>query len=210
MISVSDPIKSLSTGDATLGSSVLAVEHSPLPVQAAGRWKTADAYAMRRIVPIKDDEGLTTAFRPTIQQGRGSQRQTYSEVFRITSVVNETMAIAMAKRWRDMKEAELGISAGQISSKSATRFVPGISLVVPTEAPYRACWRWSAPGHSKISKYIGKRVGYADAYLHLVKKICQILKCDTPIEIDIPLPSPDQYSRLLALGIGDVPACLVP
>ena len=112
-----------------------------LPFQATGRWKTADAYAMRRIVPLKDQDGNTIGYRPMIQQGRGANRKNHYEVFRITPEVDAVMALAMAQRWRDKKESELGIDIGQISSKSAARFVPGISLIVFSKPPYRACWK---------------------------------------------------------------------
>lgn len=176
-----------------------------LPFQAAGRWKTADAYAMRRIVPLKDDDGNLTGFRPTIQQGRGESLQTHSEVFRITKQVNESMAMAMAQRWRDKKEAELGISSGQISTKSASRFVPGISLVVSSEPPYRACWKWSSAKHPTVTKYMGKKLGYQASYRELVRRICEALGCDEPSELSAPTPNPVQYARLRSLGIADLP-----
>ena len=176
-----------------------------LPFQAAGRWKTADAYALRRIVPLKDEDGNLTGFRPTIQQGRGESRQTHSEVFRITKQVNESMAMAMAQRWRDKKEAELGISSGQISTKSASRFVPGISLVVSSEPPYRACWKWSSAKHPTVTKYMGKKLGFEASYRELVRRICEVLGCDEPDELTAPIPNPVQYARLRSLGIADLP-----
>lgn len=176
-----------------------------LPFQAAGRWKTADAYAMRRIVPLKDEDGETIGFRPTIQQGRGEHRQTHSEVFRITPEVSRSMAMAKAQRWRDRKESELGISSGQISSKSAARFVPGISLVVSKKPPYRACWRWVSPKHPSVSKYMGVEAGYATAYRDLVKRICEVIGIDMPEELSPPTPNPVQYASLLALGITELP-----
>lgn len=145
-----------------------------------GRWKTADTYAKRRIFPIKDNDGNLIGYRTMIQQGRGVNRQTHSEVFRITPLVNEAMAMAMAQRWRDKKEAELGILSGRVSSKSASRFVPGISLVVSSSGPCRASWRWSSPGRPTVTKYIGKKLGYASAYRALVLRICEILDCPAP------------------------------
>lgn len=176
-----------------------------LPFQAAGRWKTADAYAMRRIVPMKDFEGNTIGYRPTIQQGRGDNRKNHSEVFRITPEVDASMAMAMAQRWRDIKETELGIDSGQISSKSASRFVPGISLVVSSKPPYRACWKWSTTGKPTVTKYIGKRLGFHDSYRELVVRICEALNLDIPSELVPPMPNPVQYASLRLLGVSDLP-----
>ncbi|HDS1721585.1 hypothetical protein NPS53_08745 [Pseudomonas putida] len=176
-----------------------------LPFQAAGRWKTADAYAMRRIVPMKDGDGNTVGYRPMIQQGRGGSRKNHSEVFRITSEVDAAMAMAMAQRWRDNKESELGIDSGQISSKSATRFVPGISLVVSGKPAYRAFWKWSSPGNPTVTKYMGKRLGFHASYRELVQRICEILSLDMPDELAVPIPNPLQYASLRALGIEDLP-----
>lgn len=172
-----------------------------LPFQAAGRWKTADAYALRRIVPLKDACGKVIGYRPTIQQGRGSTRQTHSEVFRITREVNLSMAMAMAQRWRDNKEWELGIRAGQISSKSASRFVPGISLVVSNKSPYRACWKWTSSEYSTVIRYMGKKVGFEDSYRSLVQRICEVIGCEIPTDLTIPVPNQVQYASLLAMGV---------
>lgn len=176
-----------------------------LPFQAAGRWKTADAYAMRRIVPMKDTDGRTVGFRPSIQQGRGVRRKNHYEVFRITPEVDAAMAMAMAQRWRDKKESELGIDSGQISSKSAARFVPGISLVVSGKAPFRACWKWSSPGNATVTKYMGKRVGFQASYRELVHRICEVLGIVMPDELAAPIPNPVQYASLRAMGIEDLP-----
>lgn len=175
------------------------------PIQAAGRWKTADAYAKRRIVTIKDAEGCTVGFRPTIQQGRGKNRQTHSEVFRINEEVSASMAMAMAQRWRDKKESELGISLGQISSRSANRFVPGICLIVPSKPNARAFWRWQSPGHPTITKYMGKKTGFHEAYVELVRRICEVLDCEAPDDLVPPMPSTVQYAGLLELGIAELP-----
>lgn len=176
-----------------------------VPFQAAGRWKTADAYAMRRIVPMKDGDGNTVGFRAMIQQGRGNRRQNPSSVFRITHEVDAAMAMAMAQRWRDKKEFELGIDSGQISSKSASRFVPGISLIVQSQPPYRARWKWSSPGNPTVTKNISKRVGFQASYRELVQRICEELSIDMPDELAAPIPNPVQYASLRALGIEDLP-----
>ena len=170
-----------------------------------GRWKTADTYAKRRIFPIKDNDGNLIGYRTMIQQGRGVNRQTHSGVFRITPLVNEAMAMAMAQRWRDKKEAELGIPSGRVSSKSASRFVPGISLVVSSTDPCRASWRWSSPGRPTVTKYIGKKLGYASAYKALVLRICNILDCPVPQDLQVPMPNPVQYLRLQSGGISELP-----
>ncbi|MCF5371346.1 hypothetical protein [Pseudomonas syringae] len=176
-----------------------------LPFQAGGRWKTAEAYAMRRIVPLKDACGKVIGYRPTIQQGRGLTRQTHSGVFRITREVNLSMAMAMAQRWRDNKELELGISAGQISSKSASRFVPGISLVVTNKTPYRACWKWTSTDYSSVIRYMGKKVGFEESYRSLVQRICEVIGCEIPADLTIPVPNPVQYASLLAMGVCQLP-----
>lgn len=176
-----------------------------LPFQAAGRWKTADAYAMRRIGSMKDADGNTVGFRPMIQQGRGPSRINHSEVFRITSMVDAGMAMAMAQRWRDKKESELGIGSGQISSKSAARFVPGISLIVSNKPPYRACWKWTSAGNPTVTKYIGKRTGYRAAYSELVQRICEALSIAMPTDLDLPMPNPVQYASLRAMGVDELP-----
>lgn len=177
----------------------------PLPFSAGGRWKTADTYAKRRIFPIKDQDGNLIGYRTMIQQGRGEDRQTHSGVFRITPLVNQSMAMAMAQRWRDKKEAELGIHSGRVSSKSASRFVPGISLVVSSTDPCRASWKWSSPGRPTVTKYIGKKLGYASAYRALVHRICGILECNMPPDLPVPMPNPVQYLRLQSGGITELP-----
>lgn len=176
-----------------------------LPFQAAGRWKTADAYAMRRIVPMKDADGKTVGFRPSIQQGRGDSRKNHYEVFRITPEVDAAMAMAMAQRWRDKKEAELGIDSGQISTRSAARFVPGISLVVSAKAPSRAFWKWSSAGNPTVTKYMGKRTGFQASYRELVQRICETLSIEMPDELVAPIPNPIQYASLRAMGIEELP-----
>lgn len=186
-------------------SSLLPLADDELPFQAAGRWKTADAYAKRRIVPLRDPEGITIGYRPTIQQGRGENRQTHSKVFMITAEVNDSLAMAKAQRWRDAKETELGISSGQISSKSASRFVPGISLVVSGKPPYRACWKWATAEHATVTKYITQNLGYVAAYGQLVKRICDVLGLDVPCELSVPAPNPVQYAILRAQVIPELP-----
>lgn len=176
-----------------------------LPFQAAGRWKTVDAYAMRRIVPLKGEDGNIIGYRPMIQQGRGVNRKNYYEVFRITPEVDAAMALAMAQRWRDNMEAELGIDIGQISSKSASRFVPGISLIVFSKPPYRACWKWSSPGNTPVTKYMGKRLGFQASYRELVQRICEALSLEMPDELIAPTPNPSQYASLCAMGIEELP-----
>ena len=170
-----------------------------LPFQAAGRWKTAEAYAMRRILSVKDADGGTVGYRPMIQQGSGNNRNTHSKLFMITPEVDAAMAMGMAQRWRDKKEYELGIDSGQISSKSATRFVPGISLVVSGKPPYRAFWKWSSPGNPTVTKYMGKRLGFQASYRDLVQRICEVLDQDVPDELVAPIPNPVQYASLLSL-----------
>lgn len=176
-----------------------------LPFQAAGRWKTADAYAMRRIVPMRDGDGNTVGYRPMIQQGRGASRKNHHEVFRITPEVDAAMAMAMAQRWRDNKESELGIDSGQISSKSALRFVPGISLVVSNKPPHRACWKWSTVSNPTVTKYMSKRLGFHESYRELVLRICDVLGVEMPADLVPPIPNPVQYALLLTLGIEDLP-----
>ncbi|MPQ69231.1 hypothetical protein [Pseudomonas sp. MWU12-2323] len=160
---------------------------------------------MRRIVSLKDAKGKTIGFRPMIQQGRGANRRTHSEVFRITPKVNAAMAMAMAQRWRDEKEIELGINSGQISSKSASRFVPGISLVVSGKAPFRACWKWSSAGYPTVTRYIGKKMGFESSYRELVKRICELIGREPPASIATPIPNPVQYASLLSMGVGELP-----
>jgi hypothetical protein len=196
----------LSAADPDSSPIGLAVDFaSDRPFPGVGRWKTADTYAKRRIFPIKDNGGNLVGYRAMIQQGRGVNRQTHSEVFRITPLVNVAMAMAMAQRWRDKKEAELGIHSGRVSSKSASRFVPGISLVVSSTGPLRASWKWSSPGRPTVTKYIGKKLGYASAYRALVHRICDILDCRVPQDLPVPTPNPVQYLRLQSGGISELP-----
>jgi hypothetical protein len=177
----------------------------PTPILAAGKWKTADSYLNRRISPMKNPDGEIIGYRPMIQRGRGELRQTHSEVFRITDQVNVAMALEMAQRWRDQKELELGINAGQLSVKSAARFVPGISLVVSTKAPYRAYWKWSQRGHKKITAYMSAHKGFIASYEMLVDRICKYLKYARPAQTKPPAPSDIQCSRLQKMGITDLP-----
>jgi hypothetical protein len=188
--------------------SPLANHQSPeesTPDKTARRWNTPDKYAMRRIVPINDKSGTRVAYRPMIQQGRGADRKTHSEVFRITVEVNDSMAMAMAQRWRDQKEAQLGLCSGQISQKSASRFVPGISLVVSSAIPCRACWKWSSPSHKTITIYIGKRLSFSAAYSELVRRVAEVIDCSVPDILEPPIPNHVQYFRLIQAGITDLP-----
>jgi len=175
------------------------------PHLAVGRWKTFEAIAMRRICTLRNEHGEITAYRPMIQQGRGAKRQTHSEVFRITACVDASMAMAMAQRWRDRKEMELGITSGHVSSKSAERFVPGISLVVSSKEPHRAYWKWEQKGHPKLTTYISLRKNYGDAYAALVERICASLQCAMPETLVIPVPNSVQYARLMKMGIPGLP-----
>lgn len=179
--------------------------HLPVLVLKAGKWKTREAYAMRRISVLKDQNGDVAGYRPMIQQGRGLARKTHSEVFRITAEVDASMACEMAQRWRDRKEAELGISGGQLSSKSAGRFVPGISLVVSSKAPYRAYWKWSQKGHKKLTAYMGSQKSYAKSYETLIARICEYLGCPPPPTHTPPRPSAEQRARLTLMGITGLP-----
>lgn len=179
--------------------------HLPVLVLKAGKWKTREAYAMRRISVLKDENGGIAGFRPMIQQGRGQTRKTHSEVFRITDKVDASMAFEMAQRWRDRKEAELGISGGQLSRKSACRFVPGISLVVSSKAPYRAYWKWSQKGHKKLTVYMGSQKSYVKSYETLIARICEYLGCPPPSSHTPPRPSAEQRARLAQMGITGLP-----
>ncbi len=179
-------------------------EESP-PFQAGARWTTIETYKMRRIFPMKDRMGNVTGYRPMIQQGRGKTRKTHSAVFRITEMVDSSMAMAMAQDWRDKKEVELGISSGQISAKSASRFAPGISLVVSTKEPYRAYWKWAQKGYSKVTVYMGEKKGYQASYLELVNRISEQLGSPAPKQVSAPYPQPTQYARLFKMGIKDLP-----
>lgn len=134
------------------------------PFQASGRWDTLEKYQKRRIFPLKGKDGSTVGFRPMIQQGKGASRVTHSTVFRISPPVDEPMAMAMAQEWRDRKEVELGMGLGQISAKSAARFAPGISLVVSKTPPYRAYWKWTQKGHSRLTSYMSSRKSYSQSY----------------------------------------------
>lgn len=176
----------------------------PTPILATGKWKTPDSYLNRRISPMKNADGEIIGYRPMIQRGRGELRQTHSEVFRITDQVSVAMALEMAQRWRDQKELELGINAGQLSVKSATRFVPGISLVVSTKAPYRAYWKW-AHGPKKNTAYMSPHKGFIASYEMLVDRICNYLKYARPTQTKPPAPSDIQRSRLQKMGITDLP-----
>jgi hypothetical protein len=176
-----------------------------LPLEAAGRWKTVDAYAMRRISTLRDANGQTIGYRPMIQQGRGQNRRNYHDVFRITSEVDAAMAMAMAQRWRDKKEAELGINSGQISSKSASRFVPGISLVVSTKPPFRAWWKWSTSKYPTVTKYMGEKKGFETSYREFVSRICELIGREMPATVVAPMPSHVQYASLRSMGVAELP-----
>lgn len=169
----------------------------------SGKWKTDYEYQMRRIYPVRNRNGQLIGFRPMIQRGRGPNRQTFSEVFRITPAVDEHMALSMAQRWRDQKEHELGL-AGRLTKNAAKRFLSGISLVVTTHQPRRAYWKWS-DGDCRITSYMGKRKDYLAAYVDLLVKVCKVIGCDVPENPIPPSPRPDQRERLEEMGIGGWP-----
>tara|TARA_R110002124_G_scaffold128157_9_gene288617 strand:+ start:25533 stop:26207 length:675 start_codon:yes stop_codon:yes gene_type:complete len=186
-------------------SSLLDDQSTEPQFEAIGRWKTFETYSMRRIFPIKDQAGRTIGFRPMIQQGKGSNRRTISTVFRVNDLVDKAMAMAMAMDWRDKKEAELGMLPGRVRSKSADRFVPGISLVVSKVEPYRACWKWSKEGHKALKSYISIKRGYLDSYVDLVSRICVVLEIEQPHIKSAPMCTAKQYLRLQRMGIEGLP-----
>lgn len=174
-------------------------------IMGGARWKTPEQYQMRRINTLKNAKGEITGYRPMIQQGRGRDRRTQSEVFPITERVDAGMALSMAQRWRDKTEIVLGIHGGQISAKSAGRFLPGISLVVSTKAPFRAYWKWQRSGHKKITVYLGAKQSYSSGYEALIVRICDHLQLPYPEPSALPLPSSAQHERLRAMNIAGLP-----
>jgi hypothetical protein len=179
---------------------------SPLPQSfiPVGRWKTADAFAMRRITTIYDG-GKIVAFRPFIQQGVGAKRKNHSTVFRVTDKFPEPVARVKAQSWRDSKEVEIGIAGGATSQKAALPASIGLYLVVTQTHPARALWssRRLASGR-RIRVYIGK-IGYQGAYEAAVKKVADALGLQAPATFPLaPPPSPEQLGQILKIGVEGV------
>ena len=138
----------------------------------SARWPTIETYQKRRITPLRDKDGNTVGFRPVIQQGWGESRVVHSTVYRITDVIDESTAMAMAQDWRDKKERELGIAQGQLSAKASTKFTSGVSLVVSKKPPYRAYWKWYKKGYQKVTVYMSQTKGYLTSYKEFVLRVC--------------------------------------
>ncbi len=162
---------------------------------------------MRRIVPLRSPvTGDVVGFRPTIQQGKGESRQTHSTIYRVTFDMCEAEALAAAKRWRDAKEAELGIFKGALSASSSTKIIQGLSLIVTRKPPYRAHWSSPDVGNGKrVRVWIGRR-SYQQAYELAARKFAELKGLPTPEHIPLaPRPSAEQFERLVAIGIAEVP-----
>lgn len=174
-----------------------------------GRWKTPEAFAMRRITTIFDDAGRIVAYRPFIQQGVGAKRKNHSTVFRVTEKLPEPVVRVKAQIWRDQKEAELGIPGGAPSQKAALPVATGLYLVVTRTHPARALWssRRLASGR-RIRVYIGK-AGYQRAYETALQKVAGELGLPAPEQCPpAPAPTPEQLAQILEIGIeGVAPPC---
>lgn len=182
-----------------------AQEHED-PFTPIGPWKTRDAFEMRRIRTLYNADGVIVAYRPVIQQGYGETRHSYSTVFRINLAVGPEATLKQAMRWRDAKEAELGIVAGARSKNSSHRYLTGLSLIVTKTRPYRAAWTSAENVNGKrIRVYIGRR-GYQEAYELAVRKLAKQRGVALTLPIpEAPYPQSDQYERLIEMNIKDLP-----
>ena len=170
-----------------------------------GRWKTPEAFSMRRIITIYGPTGQILKFRPFIQQGIGEERKNHSTVYRVTEDFPEPAARARAQLWRDSKEIELGIPDGAASQKAALPAATGLYLVVTRTQPARALWssRRLASGR-RIRVYIGKS-GYQHAYEAALLKVADELGLPAPAHLPpAPAPTSEQLNQILKIGIEGV------
>lgn len=197
--------------DPACAGSLTRVSQDKLPADSdskfvpSARWPTIETYQKRRITPLRDKDGNTVGFRPVIQQGWGESRVVHSTVYRITDVIDESTAMAMAQDWRDKKERELGIAQGQLSAKASTKFTSGVSLVVSKKPPYRAYWKWYKKGYQKVTVYMSQTKGYLTSYKEFVLRVCTILEISVPEDIAPSTPLATQYKRLREMGIPELP-----
>jgi hypothetical protein len=173
-----------------------------------GRWKTAEAFAMRRILTIYNSKGGIAAFRPLIQPGSGAKRKNHSTVFRVTEKMPEPLARAKAQNWRDGKEVELGLFGGATSVRAALPTSIGIYLVVTQTVPARALWssRRLSSGR-RIRVYIGKKCGFQKAYEIALAKVAEALGLPIPTSYPLaPVPTQEQLGQIQRIGIEIAPA----
>lgn len=173
-----------------------------------GRWKTADAFAMRRIWTIYELDGSIAAFRPFIQQCRGTKRKNHSTVFRVTEKMPEPLARAKAQSWRDRKETDLGLFGGATSVKATLPASIGLYLVVTRTTPARALWSSRRlPTGRRIRVYIGKKSGYQVAYETALAKVAGELGLPLPTSYPpAPAPTQEQLGQIQMIGLEITPA----
>lgn len=177
------------------------------PFSPVGRWKTADSFAMRRILTIYEVDGSIAAFRPFIQQCRGTKRKNHSTVFRVTEQMPEPIARAKAQSWRDRKETDLGLFGGATSVKATLPASIGLYLVVTHSIPARVLWssRRLSSGR-RIRVYVGKKLSYQVAYETALARVASELGLPLPTSYpQAPAPTQEQLDHILEIGIEIAP-----
>lgn len=183
------------------------VEGLPPAHTRSTRWKTDEAYEMRRINPLHNKAGELIGYRPMIQQGHGQGSQRFHKSFRAADFEGSIgEALKHAKEWRDSTEAKLGITAGSLRIQSDARPWSGVSLIVSKGAGCRAYWGSNRTADKQtIRVYIGQK-SYTEAYHDLITKLAE--RDGIPLPEDLPLPPPprtEQYRRMIKAGLSDIP-----
>ena len=171
------------------------------------RWKSDEAFEMRRINPLLNKAGELIGYRPMIQQGHGPGSQRFHKSFRAADFKGSIdEALKHAKEWRDSTETKLGIAPGSLRVQSAALPWSGVSLIVSKGADCRAYWGSNrAADKPTIRVYIGQK-SYIEAYQVLITKLSERDKIPLP-EV-LPLPPPprrEQYRRMIKAGLSDIP-----
>lgn len=179
----------------------------PPVYERSKRWRTQEAFEMRRITPLKNKSGKIIGYRPMIQQGHGAEAERFNQPFRASDFDGSlSEALRQAKIWRDATEARLGIKKGSLRSKTMQRPWSGVSLIVSKSPSGRSYWGSNhVIGKPALRAYIGKR-SYIDAYHSLIKQIAD--RDGIPLPDDLPSPPPprsDQYRRMLKAGLSGIP-----
>lgn len=172
------------------------------------RWRSDEAFEMRRITPLFNKARELIGYRSMIRQGGGPHCERYVASFRADDF-NGSLVVALqkAKAWRDAQEIELGIKRGNLRSKEKDAPWSGISLIVSKTGPVRSYWGSNrVVGSKSLRSYIGLRRSYTDAYHDLILRIAERDGIAPPAELPTPPPPRlDQFKRMTRSGLKGIP-----
>lgn len=178
------------------------------PHQRSKRWRSDEAFEMRRITPLLNKAKDVIGYRPMIRQGRGMHCERYIASFRADDFNGSLdAALRRAKAWRDAQEIELGIKLGSLRSKEKDAPWSGISLIVSKTGPVRSYWGSNrVVGSKSLRSYIGPGRSYTEAYHDLILRVAERDGIPPPTELPSPPPPRlDQFKRMARSGLKGIP-----